>query len=337
MISEDEGCCAGGRARLLSNNEIKQCIKAASRAANRGGDGMKRMLMIAVAIVALASVMLAQTTDAQSSTTTTPSSMPQASTNTNAQASSTTAGTANASGNSAQGAIASGTAINAELSKGIDSKKAKENDPVQAKVVQDVVVGGKVVVPRNSKLIGHVTQVKAAGKGQESSLGIAFDKAVLRNGQEIPVHAVIQALAPAPRIPASAAYPSDDAGTSGGMGASQSGGYNSPSGGGGMGSGPVGAAASTVGGVAGAPAGAAGSVGTTATNTAGTAVGNTTNAAGMTTNGQLTAASRGVMGLPGVTLDAGAASSANGSVITNQKNNVRLDGGTQLVLRVTAQ
>jgi len=57
----------------------------------------------------------------------------------------------------------------------------------------------------------------------------------------------------------------------------------------------------------------------------------------MTTNGQLTAASRGVMGLPGVTLDAGAASSTNGSVITNEKNNVRLDGGTQLVLRVTAQ
>jgi hypothetical protein len=335
MISEDEGCCAGGRAWLLSNNEFNQCIKAASRAANRGGDGMKRMLMIAVAIAALASVMLAQTTGAQSSTTTTPSSMPQASTNTNAQASSTTSGTANASGNSAQGAIASGTAINAELSKGIDSKKAKENDPVQAKVVQDVVVGGKVVVPRNSKLIGHVTQVKAAGKGQESSLGIGFDKAVLKNGQEIPLHAVIQALAPAPRMPASSAYPTDDAGASGGMGSSPSGAYNT-SGGGGM-AGPVGAAASNAGGVAATPAGAAGSVGTTATNSVGTAVGNTPNAAGMTTNGQLTAASRGVMGLPGVTLDAGAASSTNASVITNQKNNVRLDGGTQLVLRITAQ
>src|SRR5438309_643914 len=148
---------------------------------------MKTMIMVAVAIVALASPMLAQATgaDAQSSTTTS-GSMPQAPTNTDTHPSSTTAATASATGNSGQGAIASGTAINAELSKGIDSKKAKENDPVQAKVVQDVVVGGKVVVPRNSKLIGHVTQVKAAGKGQESSLGIAFDKAVLKNGQEIP-------------------------------------------------------------------------------------------------------------------------------------------------------
>jgi hypothetical protein len=100
---------------------------------------------------------------------------------------------------------------------------------------------------------------------------------------------------------------------------------------------PAGGATSTVGGVAGSAAGAANGVGTTVTNTAGGAVGNTTNTAGMTTNGQLTAASRGVMGLPGLTLNADANNSTSGSVISNQNKNVKLDSGTQVVLRVTAQ
>jgi hypothetical protein len=126
--------------------------------------------------------------------------------------------------------LTAGTAINAELTKGLDSKKTKENDPVQARVVQDVVANGKVIVPRNSKLFGHVTEVKAAGKGQPSSMGIAFDKAVLKNGQEVPVHGLIQALAAAARQPVnSGGYDDSGGGTAasgGSMGSPQSGGDN---------------------------------------------------------------------------------------------------------------
>jgi hypothetical protein len=301
---------------------------------------MNRLAWIAVFLLAITGMMLAQVSGSGQASTTRNASgqtaMPQAPTNTDAQATSATAASTNASATSTQTGIAAGTAINAELSKGLDSKKVKQGDPVQARVVQDVVVAGKVAVPRNAKLIGHVTQVTAGAKGQPSSLGIAFDKAVLKNRQEIPVHAVIQALAPAPRMPASSAYPDSGDSGGGGMAAPQpAGGYGS--GGGGMNGGPVGGAAQTVGGVAGSATGAAGGVASTATNTAGGAVGNTTNTPGMTSGGQLTAASRGVMGMPGLTLDMGAANSTNGSLVTNQNRNVKLDGGTQLVLRVTAQ
>jgi hypothetical protein len=299
------------------------------------GDGMKKSILVATVVLVFATMMFAQASSATQNST--GQSTPNTTTNSSAQANSSSS--ANAAGSSAQGAIAEGTAINAELSKGIDSKKAKEGDQVQAKVVQDVLANGKIVVPRNSKLLGHVTQVKAGGKGEASSLGIAFDKAVLKNGQEVPVHAVIQALAPAPRMPAgNPGYGDSDAGMSaaGGMQSPQGGSYGT-TGGGGMNSGPVGGATSTVGGVAGSAAGAAGNVGTTAANTAGGAVGNTTNTVGMTTSGQLTAASRGVMGLPGITLNADTNTGTNGSVITNQNKNVKLDGGTQMVLRVTAQ
>jgi hypothetical protein len=289
------------------------------------GVGMKRIASLAAAVLVTSGLTFAQTSgSAQTSTSTSatsqaPSDTTQASTS------------ANATTNS--GGLAEGTAITAELTKGLDSKKAKQGDPVQAKVVQDVIATGKLVIPRNSKLIGHVTEVKAGGKGEASSLGIAFDKAVLKSGQEIPIHAVIQALAPPPRF-ANPNAPSPGMSDDTGMTAAPQGGYSAdspaarP-----MPSGPMGGATSTVGGVAGSATGATNSVGTTATNTAGTA----TNTVGMTSNGQLTAGSRGVMGMPGVTLNAGATNASSGSVVTNDKKNVKLDSGTQVVLRVTAQ
>src|SRR5215470_12801866 len=58
-----------------------------------------------------------------------------------------------------------GTAIPAELSKSID-----------AKVTMDLLAHGQIVVPRDSKLTGHVTEAKPRSKqSPESSVGIAFD------------------------------------------------------------------------------------------------------------------------------------------------------------------
>src|SRR5205085_7412100 len=98
----------------------------------------------------------------------------------------------------ANAGLAQGTNINATLSKSLDSKKAKTGDPVEAKTTSDVKSAGQTVIPRGSKLIGHVTQATARGKGDaDSTLGIAFDHAVLKNGQQIPLNATVQALAAA--------------------------------------------------------------------------------------------------------------------------------------------
>src|SRR3989475_8694835 len=131
------------------------------------------------------------------------------------------ASAASAQNGQANASLASGTAFNAALSSPIDSKKCKPGDPVNAYSTEAVKSKGKTMIPKGSKLVGHVTQASARAKGEsESSLGIVFDKAILKNGQEIPLNAGIQAIASAEST-ASAAGP--DIGTMGGTGGSAAG------------------------------------------------------------------------------------------------------------------
>ena len=93
-------------------------------------------------------------------------------------------------------ALASGSTLEAALSKSLDARKNKVGDAVVAKVTKDVKSqDGKTVLRKGSKLIGHVTEAKARGKGEsESALGIAFDRAVTKDGREMPVNLAIQAV-----------------------------------------------------------------------------------------------------------------------------------------------
>jgi hypothetical protein len=89
--------------------------------------------------------------------------------------------------------------IEATLVKPVDAKKSKVGDEVTAKVTRDLAVGDKVVIPKNSKLVGHLTDVKAKSKDQpQSAVTISFEHAVLKEGGDIPITAVIQALAKPP-------------------------------------------------------------------------------------------------------------------------------------------
>lgn len=104
-------------------------------------------------------------------------------------------GPANAGPNSA--GLSNGTAMNAELSQALDTKKCKPGDAVTAKTTAATKAGGEVVIPKGTKLVGHVTESKARAKGESrSELGIVFDKAVLKDGREIALNNVtVEALA----------------------------------------------------------------------------------------------------------------------------------------------
>src|SRR6202023_1161418 len=93
-----------------------------------------------------------------------------------------------------------GTLINAELTSSLDSKKVKPGAVVNARTTTDFKsADGRTILPRGAKIIGHVTQASARNAGQpDSSLGLAFDKAVLKNGQEIPLNAGVQAVGAPP-------------------------------------------------------------------------------------------------------------------------------------------
>src|SRR6266571_3860137 len=110
---------------------------------------------------------------------------------------------------------------NATLSSPIDSKKCKPGDQVTAHTTEAAKSEGKTMIPKGSKLVGHVTQASARAKGEsESALGIVFDKAILKNGQEIPLNVAIQAVASAQ---SSASAAGADLDTMGGTGASAAG------------------------------------------------------------------------------------------------------------------
>jgi hypothetical protein len=250
-----------------------------------------------------------------------------------AQAANNSSGSSSAQAGQNSAQLANGTAMQAVLSQPVDAKKNKPGDTVTAKNTQAVKSDdGQVIVPKGSKLVGHVTEAKARGKGEsESALGIAFDKAILKNGQEVPMNATIQALA-AGQTAASSSF--DEASLAGGGGAMASGsGSRSAPSRGGLGGvtstagGAVGNAGSAAGGALNSTAGATGS----ATAATGGAVG------GLNSAGQFASNSRGVFGLNGLNLNSAASNGTQGSLITSTDKNIHLDSGTRMLLVAQGQ
>ena len=219
-----------------------------------------------------------------------------------------------------------GTTLQVELAKSIDAKKAKPGDEVTAKLTQDIKVDSTPngVIRKGSKLVGHVTEAQAKTKeNAESKLGVVFDKAVLKGGEEISFNGMIQALAP----PIQGAPPvsSDDRSSTGsGMGS------GGPSMGGGRSSGsmaPMGSGSNGAGSTMGSN-NAAGSG-------ANSAAGSMNNAPAVSATGQLNPASRGVVGMQGVSLSNSTSGKIPSSLISSANGNVKLDSGTQMILQVT--
>jgi len=208
--------------------------------------------------------------------------------------------------------FAPNTVIPVELSKSLDAKKVKVGQPFEAKSTMDMLSEGKVILPRETKIIGHVTSVNAHSKeSPDSSIGIAFDHAVMKDGHELPLSAAVQAIGPPmpnPMAISEGVPMGGGAGMSPGMGAG-----GAPMGGGGS--------------MAGGPAGGAGSA--QPSYPSGSVPSMPQGSPGRST-GALSPGSQGVVGLKGVELK----NSGQESVISCSKKNVHLDGGTQMILRV---
>lgn len=196
-----------------------------------------------------------------------------------------------------------GTELRAQLDKTVDAKKAKAGDPVQAKTLDELKSGTQVLAPRGARITGHVVAANPHEKDSPSHVEIAFDKIDLGNGSEVPLNATIQALAgPVNNVAAAAdnntgAPTSDNVGTGmGGRGTMQSGSMGQP---------------------AGAPD--TGSMGNN-----GTAASTSTPSVAIAANAQ------GVQGISGVSLSPGP---SRDSLLTSEKHNVKLESGTQMILR----
>lgn len=262
-----------------------------------------------------------------------PRSVAQTSTQTSAQASTSANNVqAGASIDASSGSgLPSGTAINAELTSGVDAKKAKQGDIVSARTTDAVKIAGKVIVPKGTKLVGHVERASARAKGDsESMLAISFDRAILKHGEELALNMGIQAIA-APRAAVSAADMDMEANGAASGAVTQT---------------SMGSPRSTLGGVASSAGGVAGGVANTAANTAGTAgealdstarSGASAGAVGgLNAAGQLSSNSRGVFGLNGLSLSTAESGATHTGVITSAGKNIHLESGTRLLLSAQA-
>jgi hypothetical protein len=267
----------------------------------------------------------------------------QASTSNSAAATSTAAASAPAAAGAATPAlnIPSGTNIDATLATSLDAKRSKPGDDVEARTEEDVKEDGKVVMKKGTHLVGHVTQAQARAKGQtQSQLGIVFDRAVLKNGQEVPVNLTIQALAAAQSLETASAGADEMMSSSGGMGTAKG-----MTRGGGLNSGVVSTAGTTAGAATGTVMNTAASVSSNVSSTTSSTTAATMNTAarsagaagGLTSTGRLASDSSGVFGLQGLSIDSAASSATQGSMIVSTTKNVHLDSGTQMLLRTSGQ
>jgi hypothetical protein len=173
-----------------------------------------------------------------------------------------------------------------------------------------------VVIPKGAKIVGHITQVTQRSGDQKAQLAFNFDHALLKDGTQVPLSISVQALGggasaisaydpSAPNMggnrgPTSSGMPGRPTASEAGPGYGASGGNM-----GGMGNTSAGAGATPSGGVI------------SATDSGPAAV-------------HLNAGSKGVVGLPGLAMSS---STPQGTLITSDKKNVKLDSGIELVLR----
>jgi hypothetical protein len=269
-------------------------------------------------------------------------------------------GSANASGKTTYAPTAAGfgdqaashtyemTSVTGELEGKLNTKTAKVGDQVVLKTMEKVQTSDGTVIPKGTRLVGHVTEVQAYSKERGASqLGIAFDRAELKNGQDIAVHTLIRGVSPG--ASATAMDSMDDDAMMG-----------MPAGGGGrMGSGPAmgGSRGSGIlGGAGGAMGGAADRTGVMA----GGAVDTTANAATSMddrVNSNLGATANGAAGHGGLGVDTGAhgvqaaraiprptgisgvmlaGNSTSSGVLSASKRNIQFESGTQMQLGIVA-
>jgi hypothetical protein len=202
-----------------------------------------------------------------------------------------------------------GTVLSVELSRGLDAKKSRPNDKVEAKTASDLLVHGQIVVPRNTKIVGHVTEAKAHSKASPGSeIKFTFDRILLKGGREVPLQFTVQAIARPLQIPSFGASGPDSLGDASTM----------------PGRAPAGVAPTPVG------AASAATLNPKYPDDLNPPSVNGRDMPSAQTTTPLGATSRGVVGIRGLALN----TTGPVSVLTSSTGNVHLESGSQLALRV---
>jgi len=228
-----------------------------------------------------------------------------------------------------------------ELSRTLKASKLKPGDTIKAEVSQDVISHGKLIIPAETQVIGHVTEVNARdSSNHESRLGIVFDRIVLKHYGDVNFEAVVQTVRPPVIRHSRVDEPSQMLPPSMIMGDLRGSSPNSQSRSGGSSAGR-------------APASAPSQSTAMSESNSGTALqapltvkeSPSTHTATGSSAASLEASSsggtpmsigmpQGVFGLKGLSLTPGATANTPGPVIVSNTENVKLESGTQIMLHV---
>lgn len=241
------------------------------------------------------------------------------------QATSASATSSAAQTTQATAAATQTTNVSAELTKKIDTKNAKVGDEVTARTISTAKLGDGTKLPKGTKLLGRVTEAHAKSNADQAShLAFSFDRAVLHDGREIPVHAVLTSITGVSAL----AQTTDDMAMSTPAGSGMAG-SSVQTGGGARNGGLLGGVGRTAGGVT----NTVGDVGGAVRSDADSVV-NGVNATGTATGSVGTAALLNrapVANMPGVMLSSAASSSSSAS-LDSANRNITLASGTQMTL-----
>jgi hypothetical protein len=88
------------------------------------------------------------------------------------------------------------TAVQVAMAARVDTKDATVGQEVSAKTLAETRLADDTVLPRGTRLVGHILQVRAGGPEQGSAiLTLLFDRAEVKPGQSVPVRCVIRSVA----------------------------------------------------------------------------------------------------------------------------------------------
>jgi hypothetical protein len=216
-----------------------------------------------------------------------------------------------------------GTAFNATLTTPLDALHAKSGDKIAAETSETVSYERCVIFPRGTKIIGHV--VRASSPDQNaggSALFVQFDKAILKNGQEVLMNAGIQAIFTGHKVPTPADTESYRSGELDARNRATNGSRVYPSGGALSAANPAG----TVVELSGTSEPARKTTYRPPSYSLPTVQG------GFTKQGLLTPDSQGALGSPDLKIYTPTSPGSDGTVILSTRENVRLESGTRLLL-----
>ncbi len=238
------------------------------------------------------------------------------------------------------------TNISAELTDTMNSKKAKVGDAVSAKTLSAARISDGTTLPKGTKLMGHVTEVQArAGDQRDGHLSFIFDRAVLKDGQEVGIRATLRSITAPAMASAMANMDSDPTlSAGGGMSPGGVGAGGATSSGGRMGVGGLGRTAGSAGSTAGSAAGSTvggvtNGIGSDVGDVGGTVRGGVQQGGMVDQTAGVRVGSGGslmvpVANLPGVS--ASGSTSVSGVVSASGKN-VELSSGTRMMFAVAAR